>query len=72
MTSIDSFRKFKQRGSFGRNVTYKHGIFRSAQNSVNYQDILDCHVSSDQTSGIEVAYLDSSKDGGYADINIIP
>lgn len=63
--------KLNIRGYFGRNVTYKLGIFRSAQNSDNFYDILDCRASSGQTSGIKTVYFDSSNDEDYADINII-
>ena len=50
----------------------KIALFRSTEKSVNYQDILDCHVSSGQATGIKIVYLTSFKNGDYADIDIIP
>ena len=39
--------------------------------SVNQQDIFDCCVSSGQAIGIKIVYLNSSKNGDFADMNII-
>ena len=50
----------------------KFAVFRSTEKSINYQDILDCRVSSGQATGIKILYLISSKNADYADINIIP
>ena len=50
----------------------KINLFLSTEKSVNYQDILDYHVSSDQAMGMKIGYLTSSKNGDYADIDIIP
>ena len=50
----------------------KIAVFRSAEKSVNYLDILDCRVSSGQATGIEIVYLTLSKNGDYADIDINP
>ena len=44
----------------------------AAHSSVNHQDILDFHVSSGQATGIRFVYLTSSKNGDYANMNIIP
>ncbi len=55
----------------GGDVTQKSAVFRSTENSVNHQDILDCRVSSGQATGIEIVYFTSSMNGDYANMNII-
>ena len=56
----------------GGDVTQKSAVFRSTENSVNHQDILDCRVSSGHATGIKIVYLTSPKNGDYANMNIIP
>ena len=56
----------------GGDIAQKLAVFRSTENYVNYRDILDCHVSSGQATGIKVVYLTPSKNGDYADVDIIP
>ena len=56
----------------GGDVTQKSLYSVVLKKSVNYQDILDCRVSSGQATGIKIIYLTSSKNGDYADIDIIP
>ena len=64
--------KLKIRGLYGGRRYAKIALFRRTEKSVNYQDILDCRVSSGQATGIKIVYLTSSKNGDYADIDIIP
>ena len=56
----------------GGDVTQKSLYSVVLKKSVNYQDILDCHVSSGQATGIKIVYLTSSKNGDHADIDSIP
>ena len=56
----------------GGDVTQKSLYSVVLKKSVNYQDILDFRVSSGQATGIRIVYLTSSKNGDYADIDIIP
>ena len=56
----------------GGDIMGKFAIFRSMEKSVKYRDILDCHVLSGRPTGIKVVFLASSKNGNYADMNIIP
>ena len=64
--------KLKIGGLYGGRRYAKIAVFRSTEKSVNYQDILDCRVSSGQATGIKIVYLTSSKNGDYANMNIIP
>ena len=59
-------------GLYGGRRYSKFAVFRGTEKSVNYRDILDCRVSPGQATRIKIVYLTSSKDGDYADIDIIP
>ena len=55
----------------GLNGRGKIAVFCSTEKSLNYRDILDCHVCSGQATGIKLELeLTSSKSGDYADIDI--